>query len=125
VLLAERAGHVLGEGIAVTLAVGRAHERAHDLDVPLRDLTCLAPEVGETEIDVELEEIDATWAMSHGLRVGRGSDITAENPPRAAAGNLYVLRWVLSLCDQAPVGVVPGHSSEVVGTTAPSASVAP
>jgi hypothetical protein len=52
---AERPGRLLREGIAVALAVGRAHERRNDLEAPLADLGRLAPEIGEPEVDVQLE----------------------------------------------------------------------
>ena len=55
----EGAWRVLGQRVAVPLAVRRAHERGDDLEVPLLDLGSLAPEVGEAEVDVELEEVDA------------------------------------------------------------------
>src|SRR5689334_16675704 len=58
VIVAKRTRRVLGQGVAVSLAVGGAHEGGDDLEVPLRYLACLAPEVGEAEIDVELEEVD-------------------------------------------------------------------
>ena len=62
VLEAQRSRRVLRERVAVPLAVRRAHERRDDLEVPFRDLRRLAPEVGETEIDIELEKIDA-WTF--------------------------------------------------------------
>src|SRR3954447_12321719 len=95
VLLAERAGHVLGERVAVALAVGGAHERADDLDVPLRDLARLAPEVGQAEVDVELEEIDATRALGHVPRVGRGSDGIPHLLLVSACGDWYGRRPLL------------------------------
>src|SRR5438034_6929582 len=45
VLLAEAARIVLGQSVAVALAVGRAHERGHDLEIPVTDVRGLAPEV--------------------------------------------------------------------------------
>jgi len=56
--MAERPRRVLGERVAIALAVGSTHERRHDVEVPLRDLPGLAPEVGQAEVDVELEQID-------------------------------------------------------------------
>ena len=56
---AQRAGALLRQGIAVALAVRGAHERRHDVEVPVGDLTGFAPEVGQPEIDVQLEQIDA------------------------------------------------------------------
>ena len=58
-VVAERARRVLGEGIAVALAVRGPHEGGDDLEVPLGDVGSLAPEVGEAEVDVELEQVDA------------------------------------------------------------------
>src|SRR5205085_7791190 len=74
VLGAERAGRILGQRVAVALAVGRAHERGDDVDAPVVDLARLAPEVGEPEVDVELEQIDAAGSLSHAKTVERPSD---------------------------------------------------
>src|ERR1700755_807060 len=74
VLVAERAGRVLGERVAVPLAVGGAEEGGDDFEVPLRDLEGLAPQVGEAEVDVELEKVDPGWALGHGKNVETGSD---------------------------------------------------
>src|SRR5437868_11798350 len=38
VVVAERARRVLRQGVAVTLAVGRPHERGDDLEVPVGDV---------------------------------------------------------------------------------------
>jgi len=59
VLVAERTRRILGERVAVTFAVGRAEEGRDDFEVPLGDVGGLAPEVGEAEIDIELEKIEA------------------------------------------------------------------
>ena len=59
VLGAEGAGGILGERVAVSLAVRRAHERRDDLEVPFVDVGRLAPEVGQAEVDIELEQVDA------------------------------------------------------------------
>src|SRR5215208_5322695 len=59
VLLAEASRGVLGQRVAVPLAVGRAHERRDHLEVPFADVGRLPPEVGEPEVDVELEQIDS------------------------------------------------------------------
>src|SRR4051812_46068893 len=59
VVLAERPGRVLGEGVAVALAVGGPHERGDHVEVPLGDVGGLAPEIGQAQVDVELEEVDA------------------------------------------------------------------
>ncbi len=73
VVVAERAGRVLGEGVAVPLAVRGAHERRHDLEVPLGHVGSLPPEVGQAEVDVELEEIDASGLL-HACSVRAASD---------------------------------------------------
>ena len=62
---AEGTGVVLREGVAVPLAVGSAHERGRDLHVPLVDLGQLAPQIGEPEVDVELEQVDSGRSLSH------------------------------------------------------------
>ena len=64
-IVAERAGIVLGERVAVALPVGGAHERRHDLEIPLGHLARLAPEVGEPEVDIELEQIYAAGCLCH------------------------------------------------------------
>src|SRR5262249_34284799 len=46
-------------------AVRGAHEGRDDLDVPLLDLGSFAPEVGEAEVDIQLEEVDSAWALGH------------------------------------------------------------
>src|SRR5688500_15700383 len=65
VIVAERARSVLGQRVAVALAVGGAHERGDDFEVPLGHLARLAPEVGEPEVDVELEQVDAGGCLGH------------------------------------------------------------
>src|SRR3954470_10663003 len=47
VVVAEGAGQVLGEGVAIALAVGGAHEGGDHVEVPLGDVGGLAPEVGQ------------------------------------------------------------------------------
>src|ERR1041384_490533 len=74
VVLAQRAGGIFGQGVAVALPVGGAHEGGDHLEVPLGDVAGLAPEIGEPEVDVELEEVDARGLLGHGSRVERGSD---------------------------------------------------
>ena len=64
-IVAERARIVLGERVAVALPVRGAHERRHDLEIPLGHLARLAPEVGEPEVDVELEQIYAAGCLCH------------------------------------------------------------
>jgi hypothetical protein len=77
VFLAETAGRVLRERVAVTLAVGGAHERCNDLDVPLLDLSGFTPEIGEAKVDVELKQVDAAGALWHTKSVEPVSDSTS------------------------------------------------
>jgi hypothetical protein len=56
--MAQGSRRVLREGVAVALAVGGAHEGGDDLEVPVGDVRRLPPEIGEAEVDVELEQID-------------------------------------------------------------------
>src|SRR3954464_15402445 len=69
VLVAERARCVLGERVAVALPVRGPEEGCDDLEVPVRHVQGLAPEVGETEVDVELEQVDSRRALGHGKNV--------------------------------------------------------
>ena len=55
----ERARQILGQRVAVALAVGSPHERGDDVKRPLFDTGSLAPEIGKPQIDVELEQVDA------------------------------------------------------------------
>src|SRR3954451_17337512 len=75
VLVAQRAGRVLGERVAAALPVRGPEERGDDFEVPVRDVEGLAPEVGEAEVDVELEQVDSGRALWHDekrrKRVGR------------------------------------------------------
>ena len=64
-VVAERARRVLGEGVAIALAVGGPHEGGDDVEVPLGDLGGLAPEVGQAEVDVELEQVDPGGLLGH------------------------------------------------------------
>src|SRR5579859_3802851 len=74
VVVAKRTRRVLGEGVAVALAVGRPHERGDNLEIPLGNLTGLAPEIGEAKIDVELQQVDARGLLGHADTVEIGSD---------------------------------------------------
>ena len=56
--MTERPVVVLRQGVAVPLPVRGAHERRRDLEIPFRDLLELPPEIGEPEVDIELEQID-------------------------------------------------------------------
>ncbi len=58
VLVAERTRRVLGESIAIALAVCRAKERRDDFEIPLAHVDRLPPKVGEAEVDVELEKVE-------------------------------------------------------------------
>ena len=63
VLEAQRAGRVLGQRVAVSLAVGGPHERRDDLEAPLGHVRGLAPQLGQTEVDIELEQVDTGWLI--------------------------------------------------------------
>jgi deoxyribonuclease IV len=65
---------VLCQGVAIALAVGSTHERSDDIEVPFPDLGGLPPEVGEAQVDVELEQIDTAWSLGHAITLVRGSD---------------------------------------------------
>jgi hypothetical protein len=68
VVAAKRARSVFREGIAVSLAVSGTEKRGDDLEVPFLHPAGLAPEVGEPEVDVQLEELDARRSLSHRRR---------------------------------------------------------
>jgi deoxyribonuclease IV len=74
VLLTQTARRVLRQRIAVSLAVGRPHEGGDDFDVPVVNLGRLAPEIGQAEVDIELEQVDAARACRHGESVETRSD---------------------------------------------------
>ncbi len=57
---AERAGRVFGERVAVALAVRRPHERCDHVERPVGDRSGFPPEIGEPEVDIELEQIDTS-----------------------------------------------------------------
>ena len=86
---AEAPGRVFGERVAVALPVGGAHEGRDDLDVPVVDLSRLAPEIGDPEVDVEFEQVDAARALWHGKSVGQRSD----NIGSASVGRVGVLHF--------------------------------
>ena len=71
---AELARVVLGQGVAVALAVGGPHERGDDLEVPVVHVAGLRPEVGEADVDIQLEQLDAAWSLGHEKKVEAGSD---------------------------------------------------
>jgi len=52
---AERTRCLLGECIAVSLAIRRPDEGGDDLEAPVGHVDSLAPEIGEAEVDIELE----------------------------------------------------------------------
>src|SRR4051794_25731026 len=62
---AEAARRLLRQRVAVTLAVGGADERGDDVEVPLADLRRLAPEIGQPEVDVELQQVDPGRSLRH------------------------------------------------------------
>ena len=64
-VVAQRPGRVLGEGVAVSLPVRGSHEGRHHLDAPLRDLGRLPPQIGEAQVDVELQQVDSRWTVRH------------------------------------------------------------
>src|SRR5579864_4605776 len=65
VVVAERARRVLGEGVAIPLAVRGPHEGGHDVEAPFGDLAGLAPEIGQAQVDVELEQVDPGRGLGH------------------------------------------------------------
>src|SRR5829696_10233786 len=74
VLLAQASGPLFGERVAVPLAVGAADEGRDDVQLPVADLVCLTPQVGEAKVDVEFQQIDAGGVLGHGKSVGPASD---------------------------------------------------
>src|SRR5579862_7724734 len=74
VLVAERAGCVLGERVAVSLAVCGAQEGRDDLEIPLAHVCGLTPEIGEAEVDIELEQVDTGRALGHVQKLETESD---------------------------------------------------
>jgi deoxyribonuclease-4 len=90
VVVAERARRVLGQRVAIALAVGGAHERRNHLDVPLGDLRRLAPEIREPEVDVQLQQIDAGGVLGHASRVETAPDVIRSPAPlRGRTGHLW------------------------------------
>jgi deoxyribonuclease IV len=81
VVAAEGAGRVLGEGVAIPLAVGGAKEGRDDVEAPLVDAARLAPEVGKPKVDVQLQELDPGRSLGHGAEgtegVGRYAGVVA------------------------------------------------
>src|SRR5262245_32280642 len=75
VLLAQAARALLGERVAIPLAVGGADEGRNHVELPFADLVRLAPEVGEAKVDVELQQVDAGGVLGHGKSVGPPSDV--------------------------------------------------
>lgn len=59
VVATERAGRVLGESVAVALAISGAQERGNDLEIPIANAARLAPEVGQTQVDIQFEQLYA------------------------------------------------------------------
>jgi len=57
VIGAERTWQLFRQRVAVALAVGGAHECGDDVERPFLDARRLTPEVGETQVDIELEQI--------------------------------------------------------------------
>ena len=65
---------ILGEGVAIPLAVRSPHECGDDVEVPLGDVGRLAPEIGQAEVDVELEQVDSRGLLRHDNKVENASD---------------------------------------------------
>src|SRR3954451_23460034 len=84
VIVAKRTRRLLGQRVAIPLAVGRPHEGSDDVEVPLGDLPRFPPEVGEAEVDVELEEVDPRGVLGHATRVEKASDDILEGWERFA-----------------------------------------
>ena len=78
VIDAERARRLLRERVAVSLAVRGTDERGDDLEAPVLDVDCFTPEIGEPQVDVELEQVDSGRASgrvsSHASSVRVRSD---------------------------------------------------
>src|SRR5207244_4296248 len=51
-----------------------------DLEIPLGDVVGLAPQIGEPEVDVELEQLDSRRALGHENSVETPSDGAASAP---------------------------------------------
>lgn len=62
---AERARQLLGQRVAVALPVRGPHEGGDNLDRPLVNPRGLAPEVGDPQVDVELQKVDARGTIGH------------------------------------------------------------
>ena len=76
---------------------------ADDVEIPVLDVGGLPPEVGEAEVDVELQEVDSCWALGHGKTVEGGSDgTTAESSCASVDGS-----WLRSF---GPARVRPGRA---------------
>ena len=75
VLEAERARRLLGQGVAVPLAVGGSDKRSDDLETPLGNIHRFSPQIREAKVDVELEKIDTSRGRGHAFertdRIGR------------------------------------------------------
>ena len=68
VIAAKGARSVLGEGVTVPLSVCSAKKRRDDFQIPLVHPAGLAPEVGEPQVDVQLEKLDARGSLGHTRR---------------------------------------------------------
>src|SRR5918996_5671185 len=86
VVPAEGAGGVLGERVAIALPVRGAQEGSDDLEAPVVNPACLAPEVGEPEVDVQLEKLDSRRSLRHAedrtLEIGRSMGTIRFGPAR-------------------------------------------
>jgi deoxyribonuclease-4 len=86
VVPAKGAGGVLGERVAVALPVRGAQEGRDDLEAPVVDPAGLAPEVGEPEVDIQLEKLDSRRSLRHAedrtLEIGRSMATIRFGPAR-------------------------------------------
>jgi hypothetical protein len=71
VIPAEAPRRVLGERVAVALPVGGAEEGGDHLEIPLAHAAGLAPEIGEPQVDVQLQQVYPGRSLGHGLKVAR------------------------------------------------------
>ncbi len=64
-VLAQASGRLLGQRVAVPLAVRRPHECGDDVEIPVLDVGGFPPQVREAKVDVQLQEVDTSWALWH------------------------------------------------------------
>src|SRR5205085_12043370 len=61
---------------ALALRIGCAQEGRDDREVAVGGLGRRPPEIGKTQVDIELQQVDPARAVRHGKSVGKGSDGT-------------------------------------------------